>query len=486
MSGRTALGRRYGLASLRTAGAVSAAVAVAMTAAVWVCADALAGGAKVENGEKIKKAVERLYDGEISGENAAERERVFVDVEKIMQKDKKSTALKAQDFWVEAMQEGRFANGKRKLGKTKEFDSFDVDVTGVDEKTTKAKVWYRAGFKVSGSKPCPLLVTIVEKGTDPKQYLKDTWAPNDNDEIAKDWVVAAIADGDEFPLTKDTSVIGYPFVQIRERFNTDANRTYMEGVGVACDGVQRAASQTIMANRLAGLVLRGPTKPFVTLNTALYPTVVVHSKTSKEGALVFESYKQIDLANNEEFIVEDVPSVIAPSTQVIDWFGRHGSRALPTSSTWITTITDTTGENWTGCLNIDIPQKRGTPTKVTTKYLREANTVDIQCDNMSECTLFMNDDLLDLDKEVAIFVNGVQNQKKRFERDLRKLFEIADTYSEWGRAFTAHARIVVPAKIVAPPAPPPAAPDPKAPGGGAAPVNPPAAPTQPTPPAPPK
>jgi hypothetical protein len=95
----------------------------------------------------------------------------------------------------------------------------------------------------------------------------------------------------------------------------------------------------------------------------------------------------------------------------------------------------------------------------------------------------MNDDLLNLDNEIVVFVNGTQIAKRVFERDLRQMLMIADTYGEWGRMFTARLRGVVPAKIVAPPVPP-ANPDPNAP-----PVQPPKdpPPTPPVqPPAPPK
>jgi hypothetical protein len=130
-------------------------------------------------------------------------------------------------------------------------------------------------------------------------------------------------------------------------------------------------------------------------------------------------------------------------------------------------------------MNIQSPGKRGVPTKVTVKYMKDSNTVDIQSDNLGEFWIYMNDDLLDLDKEVAIFANGTQLAKKVFERNLRDMIDIADRVGEWGRMFPAHYRGVVPTKIVAPPAPPAPAP------GGQPPANPPAPPANPpAPPAP--
>jgi hypothetical protein len=453
-------------------------VAVAIAAgAAWAGA-----AAKVPNAEDIKKLVAKLYNGEIPFDSSSGREKAFVDIEKIMSKDKTGLALKTPDFWVDAIHVGRFAGSgaKRHMGELKKTKSLDFDVTTKDGKQTKAKLWYHAGALLSASKPCPVLVTILEKGTDPKAvaaYIDATWEANKD--ILEQWVVGAIALSDEFPVAKDSVIVGVPFIQLRELFNTDANRWYLEGVGNACNETQTAASQ-IMANRLAGLVLRGATKAVTSANTALYPTLVVHSKQvgDKPGPeqTVFEAYKKINETLNEELVVDDVPSVTAANDQVVAWFAKHPLREMPTKYTWVTTFTDTEeGESWAGTIHIQTPAKRGQPTKLSVSYLRDTNTVDIQADNLGECTVFMNDQLLNLDKPVTVIVNGAPsatNNNKLMERDLRKMFDIADNYSEWGRAFTAECRVVVPTKIAAPP-PPDAGQPPTKPGDNP-PANPPA------------
>jgi hypothetical protein len=300
------------------------------------------------------------------------------------------------------------------------------------------------------------------------------------EEQLRPWVIVAIADSDEFPISKDPSVALRPFAEIRERFSTDANRWYLEGVGGACDAVQKAASSDFLSVRLTGLVLRGPATAVTTANSALYSTLVVHGKTSTDGAAAFEAYKKIDEKTNAAIVLDDVLAVNAPNEQVLGWLAQHSRRMSPNSYTYVTTLTDAGGgEPWTGSIHIQSPGKRGVPTKLTVKYLRESNTVDIQCENLGEFYLYMNDELLDLDKEVAVFVNGTQIAKKGFERDLRTMIEIGDTWGEWGRMFPARFRGVVPTKIVAPTAPP--APDPNAPPSGPQPPDKPPA----NPPAPP-
>jgi hypothetical protein len=475
--------------------------ALVAVAALLAAGTASAGGTKVPNGDAIKAKIEKLYNGTIPPDDNAGREKIFVEIDKLLSKDTKNVALKTPDFWVEAIQEGRFAGGKRPTGKLKATVSEDIDISTrdakPDDKPTKAKMCYRAGALVNPTKPCPLLITILPKEmdgkpTDPKAYLEATWVANDD--VAKNWIVVAIAESPEFPVTKDPAVVLRPFKEILDRFNTDANRWYLEGVGSECGPVQTAASQ-FLAHRLAGVILRGPTAPITSVNTALYPTVVVHGKTAADGAAVFAAYQKIDPAANAEVVLDDVNTLTALNDQVIAWIAAHPKRVLPPTYTFVTTITDTDGELWTGSLNIVSPGKRGQPTKITVKYIRDdpatklPNTVDIQCENLGEFWLYMNDDLLDLDKEVAVFVNGTQLAKKVFDRDLRHMIDAADSVGEWGRVFPARFRGVVPNKIVAPVAPPapPANPDPNAPPkppGDNPPATPPAPPAPP--PAPPK
>jgi hypothetical protein len=278
-----------------------------------------------------------------------------------------------------------------------------------------------------------------------------------------------------------------PFAEMKEKYNIDANRWYLEAVGSTCEGVQAAAT-SMGSTRLAGLVLRGPTKAVTSPNSALVPTLVVHAATSAEGKAVAEAYKKIDDKNNAAIEVPDPAAVSGPNDQVVAWCDQH-KRSVPSSYTFVTTMTETSGENWTSTMEIVVPGKYGEPTKVGVKYLRDSNTVDITCENLGEFHVYMNDDLLDLDKEVTIVVNGTQLAKKTFPRDHRAMLKLAIDYCELGRYFPACYRGVVP-KIVAPPAPPPPPVNP--PGGNPPPPTPPANPPGGdkkdggTPPAPPK
>jgi hypothetical protein len=458
-------------------------VLIAGCAALVAAAAAVAADTKVPNAGEIRKAVEKLYNLEIPYDSASGREKQYLEIEKHMSKDKAATAMKRPDFWVDAIQEGRFTGTKRHMAKKNALVGEEIVLRTVEaNRTTKPKVWYRGGGLVNAAKPCPILVCILPRGGDAKAYLEATWVPEKLPEpaagapapavadIVKNWVVAAVVADDSFPVGSDPGVLGSLFFELRERYNLDGNRWYLEASGAACEDVQTTLTQSIMAQRLAGLVLRGPTKAIVNENNSLYPTLVVHGKTSAEGAKVVETYKKLS-GQNDAIVVDDLPQVTAMSDAVIGWFEKHPKRTLPSSYSWTTTFTDTQMDPWTGTMIIEAPIKRGIPIKLAVKYLKDSNTVDIQAENLGECTVCMNDDLLDLDKEVTIFANGNQAAKRKMDRRLRDLFDIADFYSgaDWGRVFTSTQRIVVQNKIAAPP---PAQPAPPA-GQPANPANPP-------------
>ena len=438
---------------------------------------ARAADTKVPKGDDIKKKLAPLYNGEIAPENFSGRAGVLVEVGKILDKDKQNVALKTADFWTDAIQEGRFSNPKKSLGTKNKVTGDEIEITLKDGKKLKTKMWYRAGAMVSGSKPAPLVVSVLDKDTDPQKWLAEAWG-DAKTEYGKDWVLVAVVAGDTFPCASDSKLLVYPFKQIVEHFNIDANRWYLEGVGPAADVVQTAATE-YMSHRLAGLILRDPAKAIVNETSVLYPTIVVRGQTNDAGKAAFEAYKKVDEKNNAEAVVADLPTVKLPNDALNAWIAQHSRRALPTVFPWVTTFTETEGEPWTGCVAISAPAKRGEKTKLTVKYIRDTNTVDVQCENLGEFYVYMNDNLLDLDKDVTVFINGKETVKKHVERIFKDAIDTADQWEEYGRIFTASIRCVVPVTI----APPPAGPDPNAkpgdkpadkPAGDQPPANPPA------------
>jgi len=442
------------LAGSKTSFCLAALVALAALSAGEF---ARAADTKVPKADEIKKKLSDLYNGSVPVENSTARAGVLVEVGRILDKDKGNVALKNAEFWTEAIQEGRFSDpAKKKLGQKNKILADDFEITLKDGKTLKSKMWYRAGAMVSGSKPAPLVLSVLDKDTDPQNYLATAWG-DAKTEYGKDWVLAAVVEGDTFPCASNPKAISYAIRQVTEHFNIDANRWFVEGVGSGTEAVQIAATE-FMSCRLAGLILRGPTKNITNECSAVYPTLVVRGQTSDPGKSVFEAYKKIDEKNNAEVVVADLPSVNLPNDGITAWIAQHSRRTMPAVWPWVTTFpanANEDGEAWTGCVFIGAPGKRGEKSTLKVKYVRDTNTIDVTCENIGEFYVYMNDDMLDLDKDVTVLVNAELNQKKHVERKLTEAIETADGMGEYGRIFTASLRCVVKGKA-------PAAPDPNA------------------------
>ena len=94
--------------------------------------------------------------------------------------------------------------------------------------------------------------------------------------------------------------------------------------------------------------------------------------------------------------------------------------------------------------------KRTMTRRFKVSYDRDASAVTIDGENIGEFVVYMNDDLLDLDKPISVNCNGSELVTKVFERDLQEIFVTADTWGEYGNIFTASYRGFAPASIAAP------------------------------------
>ena len=112
-------------------------------------------------------------------------------------------------------------------------------------------------------------------------------------------------------------------------------------------------------------------------------------------------------------------------------------------------------------------------------------TVDLVADNLAEGCLLLNDELLDLDREVTVRVNGTQVWKGKPERSLKTAIYWIEQTGERTLFAPAEVRFTVPADARAPKKAANGSPPPPAPGaGGGGDAAPPAKPPEKPPEAP--
>lgn len=424
--------RRHVIPASLTAAAVALATATSLLAAEK---PKIPGAVK----SKVAKAVEELVNGDISPADTTKREQIFVEIDKLLSKDKDDAALKTPEFWVQSMQEGFFAGKSRKQGKTKSIEEMKLGVRYADESVGEVPVYFRGPNAYMNKNVHTVVVTVLPKGADVKAWLQSNWEAN---ETAKNgWVLGAVAISDKFPLKDQPFLLAHVFSELMFTYNTNPNKWYLEAVGDACEPVQMAACETL-ADRLAGVILRNPAKAVTNVNTKLYSTYVLD-----EGAAAEVGKAYTELAGDHAVVAAAGETA---NDDLAAWIEGHAGRAMPSSYEWVTTTNEKRiVAPLSGSVYLESPAKRGETITFKVTYDMEANSVDLTGTNLGEFVLYMNDDLVDLDKPVMITCNGSELVTKQFERNLKGMFDNAEIFGEFGRVFTAEFRGFAPTEVAA-------------------------------------
>lgn len=428
------MSRRHLQVALVTAFALGALGSTLATSVPLRAADRVPG----EN--DLRKYVADLYASDNYDSTA--REEILLKIDNVLAtKDKKGEALANPHFWAEAIHVGMFSKSQGESGKRVKDKEIEFDLRRGGK--GKADVWFRGGDAYNKKSPAPMLLCFLEEGQQPKERIQALVEGEEPYKAAlkKEWVIVAVAESKNFPISQDPSVAIKVLIEARRWFNVDSDRWYFEGNGKTCAAVQKLASE-IIPDRLAGVVLRNPTAPITNANSAMTTAFVLHDDTGKATA---EAWSKLDEEHNRA-----AAAGAEGDTAAGDWLVAHQGRKLPSSYEFVTTITtdDKSGTDWTGTLRIVSVGSLGKPTNVTVTYDKDKNTVDLISSNLAEFIVYMNDDLLDLNKAVAIVVNGEEIENRVFERRMRDMFEQADSVGEFGRVFPAQYRGIVKTPVV--------------------------------------
>lgn len=401
--------------------------------------EAQANEPKISSGlkGKIEKGVEKLF-----GENgkllrsSGELAEAFLDLDKVLAGDKKGDAMRANDLWAGACHAARFTSGGLKSAQTKKV--LVEEMAFADGKTVPLAVYGPNKYKVK--ERSPLLLFVLPKGEDPKEKLQSV--VDGHDGLKSDVVLAAIAMTDDFSPESVPYFAALPLSWTRDMFNVDSDRWYVVAQGNDVAGPVQESIATLLADRVAGVALHGVTEAKISTNTGLYDTAVVATEGSDE---VQKAYADL--------LGENAKTIAAGETELEElyqWVTTGPGRRVQSNFTWTTTIDEEgAGQGTFASFVLESPGKRGEATTATVAYDRDANTVTVDGENIGEVTIYMNDQLLDLDKAVTVSINGSEVANRVFKRSLRAAFNKANGRGEWGRFYMTSFRGFAPTTIEA-------------------------------------
>ncbi len=311
----------------------------------------------------------------------------------------------------------------------------------------------------------PMVLVILDKGEDPKRVLPAMYG-----DLLKEWlVVAIVADPKEagIDVVKEPWLAAVGLRYAGEILRVDRDRVVLDSAGGSSNlALSRGAEWAV---QFAGVILRGPSaSTSLVSNLSLGSVLFLSPDTATEGQKrVAEAVRAAvpgaafaALGKGEGEAVQKFLAAVPP---------RRITSAENLTYSWKTRPQD--GEPWGFWLWVfrAADPKREGPVTVTLTREAAGTTIDLRSDNLAEAILLLNDDLVDLDKDLSVRVNGKEVWKGKADRQVKTaLYWIGQT-GERTLFVPGEVRFTVPADVqfakkdgaapnpdgAAPPPPPP-------------------------------
>jgi len=236
-----------------------------------------------------------------------------------------------------------------------------------------------------------------------RRYPKDTF-----DKLYDAWLtLAPVAPRGKF--LEDDGLIRHRFLtavltEFWRRYNVDFDRIVIDG------GSPAAAMAAAFPHIFAGFVLR-PSKDL---------TVVTDVVRNYAGVPVFvvgdEAWGQKLRDAGHPDVTVGGPKELAPWLEA-----RH--RVTPRSFHWTMVNQDHKNANW---IDITVPDYAAPERTLDVEVVdteADPNTIKIQARGMEEIMVYLNDEIVDLDREVRLLVNDEELKFPKIERDFGRLFD---------------------------------------------------------------
>ena len=377
--------------------------------------------------------------------------------------DAKEDPLRSVKWWRTALAAALPSN-------TKKSGIFEEKVPHLEGR--EARLWVSLPKSYGPKATSPLVLCVLDPDQDPKRALPAAYG-----DLLKEWIVIAVvadAKASGLDIAKEPWLTALGLRWAVENLRIDRDRVVLDASpGQANLALTLGAEWAV---HFSGVVLRGPSAlTNLAPNLALCGTAVVAAENPTDA-----QKKAADAIKAAAPSAASVPAGKEAPAAIQKWISELPPRRISAGDApapW--RARPQGGETWGYWLWVFRAAEAKKDRLVSVEMKRDAATgvVDLVADNLAEGCLLLNDDLLDLDREITVRVNGTQVWKGKPERSLKTAIYWIEQTGERTLFAPAEVRFTVPADARAPKkaagGPPPAAPA----GGGA--ESPPAAPPAP-------
>lgn len=283
----------------------------------------------------------------------------------------------------------------------------------------------------------PLLLIACDGGESPTAHLNTFW--NDPG-LRESAILVAIGMGKD---TQSWSVFGSPSAPgggyqvmtalslIQREFPIDCNRRYLAGSGQAFAAVEvTATSYPFVFAGVIGIGDVAVVDPGSLENFRTLPTLLLNGG---EGARAIEAkLGELGFGNCRS---EPEGGV----AQVIDWMSKSARNPYPAHVTFAPKIDNALTVHWLSLVGFQSAEKP----RIEAKVDRASNIITLDAQKITEVIVYLNDELVDLDKPVRFVVNGTPHERT-VARNPTEMIKNQYNVGDWGRVFTAFTTLSVP------------------------------------------
>lgn len=285
----------------------------------------------------------------------------------------------------------------------------------------------------------PLLLVACDGGESPSAHLNTFWSEPVVREAA---ILVALDMGKD---EQSWGVFGSPAApggglrlmtvlsQIQREFPVDYNRRFLVGSGKGFSAVE--ATATSYPHYFAGAIGLGD----VTVvdagsleNFRNLPTLLLKGG---EGA------KAIEAKVGELGFANCTAEAEGSAAQAWDWMSKNPRNAYPNHITFVPKRDNTQATHWVTLSGFQATENP----RIEAKVDRASNTMTMDVQRISDIVIYLNDELLDLEKPVRFVINGTVHERV-LERSAPDMIKNQYNTGDWGRVFSANLPQDVPPK----------------------------------------
>jgi hypothetical protein len=286
--------------------------------------------------------------------------------------------------------------------------------------------------KKSSKGTLPLLLIACGEGETPTAHLEAHW----NDPTLREGMILVAVD-----LGKDVQSWGLfsspgssspggtvqlmtALRTIQEQFPIDYNKRFLAGSGKGFAAAETTAA--CLPFLFAGVIGVGDVAAQDLSNLENFRTLPSLFLKGGEGAKAIET-KLTELGySNAQVLAEGGPA------QAWEWIGKNRRAAYPPHITYAPKSDRAGSTQWVSLSGFQVAEQP----RVEARADKASNTITIDAQKVANVVVYLNDEIVDLEKPVKFVINGAAHERK-VERNPIDMIQNQFNVGDWGRVFTA-------------------------------------------------